>query len=341
MTGGITRVALVGAGYFGQFHYDAWSRMEDCEIVALAAPEGADETAERFGVPRIYSNAADMVADCKPDLVDIVSPPTTHLDVLGVVAPSVRWIICQKPFCRDPEEARRTVDMVANHGSRIVVHENFRFQPWYREIKSLLQGGAIGDPYQVTFRLRPGDGQGPDAYLARQPYFQKMDRLLVHETAIHWIDTFRFLLGEVASVSADLVRLNPAIAGEDSGIIQFQFASGARALFDGNRLADHAAQNRRLTMGEMEIEGPAGTLRLSGDGDITLRSHGENDWRAHSYHWTDHNFGGDCVYLTNRASLAAFRTGSPAETEAKVYLRNLDIEAAVYESHSTRRWVDV
>jgi hypothetical protein len=43
----------------------------------------------------------------------------------------------------------------------------------------------------------------------------------------------------------------------------------------GNRLADHKAENRRLTMGEMLIEGSEGTLRLDGDGGLWLRSHGE------------------------------------------------------------------
>ena len=56
------------------------------------------------------------------------------------------------------------------------------------------RSGAL---HGVAFRLRPGDGQGPRAYLDRQPYFQTMPRLLVVETAIHWIDTFRFLMGEV------------------------------------------------------------------------------------------------------------------------------------------------
>lgn len=110
--------------------------------------------------------------------------------------------------------------------------------------------------YQVTFRLRPGDGKGPDAYLERQPYFQTMEKFLVHETAIHLIDVFRFLLAEEPSaVYAALRRLNPAIAGEDAGMMLFDFPSGARAVFDGNRLADHKAENRRLTMGEMVIEG--------------------------------------------------------------------------------------
>ena len=95
----------------------------------------------------------------------------------------------------------------------LVVHENFRFSPWYREIRRLIEDGAIGTVYQASFRLRPGDGQGPAAYLDRQPYFQSMERFLVHETAIHFIDTFRYLLGEPESVYADLQRLNPAILG--------------------------------------------------------------------------------------------------------------------------------
>jgi len=56
---------------------------------------------------------------------------------------------------------------------------------------------------------------------------------LVHETAIHFIDTFRFLLGEVSGVTARLRRMNPHIVGEDAGIIMFEFAAGQTGLFGG------------------------------------------------------------------------------------------------------------
>ena len=160
---------------------------------------------------------------------------------------------------------------------KLIIHENFRFEPWYRAAKGLLDQGALGDIYQITFRMRPGDGQGPDAYLARQPYFQKMPRFLIRETAIHFIDTFRYLLGEIVGVSADLRRLNPAIAGEDAALLTFRFASGVRGVFDGNRLADHQADDRRKTMGEMSIEGAKGTLRLDGYGRLFQRKHGSNE----------------------------------------------------------------
>ena len=339
----MTRIAVVGAGYFGQFHYDAWARMAGCELVGLCTRSGAGaaETAAKYGVAAIYTDLGEMVAEAKPDLVDVTSPPETHLEAIRTISPHVKWIICQKPFCPSIAEAREAIAIAQSHGARVVIHENFRFQPWFREIKRLLEDAVVGTPYQVSFRLRPGDGQGPEAYLSRQPYFQKMPRLLIHETGIHFIDTFRYLMGEITSVSARLAKLNPVIAGEDAGVIQFDFASGARGLFDGNRLASHAAENRRLTMGEMEIDGPAGSIRLNGDGGISVRAHDSNEWRVHDYAWEDRVFGGDCVYLTSKAALEALQSGRPAENEAAAYLRNIEIEEAVYQSHHERRWVDI
>ena len=328
------RVATVGAGYFARFQYEAWHRLEAVELVAICnrTPDKAREIAETYAIPEVFSEVDAMLAATKPDLLDIITPPETHLAAIEAAARHGVDVICQKPYCTDLETAKRATEIAKSAGIQVVIHENFRFQPWHRRICDLLKGNSIGTPYQVTFRLRPGDGQGPDAYLDRQPYFQKMERFLVHETAIHLIDTFRFLFGEVTYVYADLRRINPAIAGEDAGTILFDFESGARGLFDGNRLADHRAQNRRLTMGEMLVEGSAGTIELNGDGTITRRAHSTNDVETIIYDWRNHAFGGDCVYLLQQAVIAARLAGQPYENTAADYLRNLEIEEAVYRS---------
>ncbi|MEM7188577.1 MAG: Gfo/Idh/MocA family oxidoreductase [Pseudomonadota bacterium] len=338
-----TRVAVIGAGYFGQFHYDSWARMYDCALVAMCVRPGEDAstTAMRYGVEAMYEDPVVMVETTEPDIVDIVAPPVAHHSIIASIAGKVKWIICQKPFCENLDEAREVAELIENSSSRLVIHENIRFQPWYREINRLLQSGAIGTPYQVSFRLRPGDGQGHDAYLDRQPYFQKMPRFLVRETAVHWIDTFRFLFGEVSSISADLHRLNPAIAGEDAGVLQMTFKNGARGLFDGNRLVDHPATNRRLTMGEMLLEGSDGTISLDGDARIARRIKGSTDWVPHAYPWANRNFGGDCVFSTNRAALEALRNDVTVENEVAAYIRNLELVEAAYQSNAERRWIDV
>ncbi|MCH2075514.1 MAG: Gfo/Idh/MocA family oxidoreductase [Rhodobacteraceae bacterium] len=223
----------------------------------------------------------------------------------------------------------------------LVIHENFRFQPWYRAAKENLDKGILGDLHQLTSRLRTGDGQGPDAYLDRQPYFQQMPRLLVHETGVHWVDTFRYLLGPITGVYADLRRMNPVIAGEDAGHIVFDFDGGLRALFDGNRHLDHASDNTRLTFGEALIEGTNGALTLTGDGALHHRRFGEKETRVVLEPRAWSGFAGNCVYaLRAHVVEAVLEQGSFGNT-ARDYLTVRHIEAAIYRSAKERRRIEL
>ena len=324
------RVACLGAGYFAQFHHDGWHRNLDTDLVAvcdldLDAAKGAGVSA--------FSDLGEMLEQIKPDILDIITPPPTHADaILSGLRARVRAVICQKPFCADLVQAKEVAALAKTMGIPLIVHENFRFQPWYRAIKAQIRAGAIGVVHQVSFRLRTGDGQGPKAYLDRQPYFQDMPRFMVHETAVHWIDTFSYLLGQPEAIYADLRRMNPAITGEDAGYLVMDFAGGVRALFDGNRHLDHAAKNPRLTFGEALIEGTKGTLSLSGDGSVTLRKFGKTKQDVVLPSTDYRGFAGDCVYaLQSHVSDALLGKGS-FENEAVDYLNIRRIEDAAYQS---------
>ena len=324
------RIACLGAGYFSQFHYGSWARLDG---VTLAGACDRDITkAEVTGVPA-FDDLPTMLAASRPDLLDIILPPPGHAEAIRTaLAHGLRWIICQKPFCTSLDEAEEICALAEAHGATIVVHENFRFQPWYRAIKSQIEAGVIGTPLQAVFRLRPGDGQGPRAYLDRQPYFQQMPRFLVHETAVHWVDTFRYLFGPATAVYSDLRRINPVIAGEDAGTILFDYPGGMRAIFDGNRHLDHAADNLRRTMGEALIEGTAGTLSLTGDGAVHLRRFGQQTVQTVLAADTWPGFGGDCVHHLQAHVIAAMTRGAPVENAARDYLAVLRTEAAIYAS---------
>lgn len=324
------RVAGIGAGYFSRFHYAAWQAIDRVELVAVADCNRA--AAEAVGVTA-FEDPATMLERTKPDLVDIVTPPAAHLDLIKqVLDAGIRTIICQKPFCDTLQNAEQATALAAAADARLVVHENFRFQPWYRSMRAEIRAGRIGTPLRLTFRLRPGDGQGDDAYLSRQPYFQHMPRFLIHETGVHWIDTFRFLFGEPDTVYADLCRLNPAIAGEDAGYFVFGYADGRRALFDGNRLLDHAAGDLRRTMGECQVEGTEGEMQLDGNGILTFRRRGTVSWQQVGT-WPDRpGFGGDCVHALQAHVVDAILDGADLENDAAAYLSNMHIESALYRS---------
>ena len=341
MTGRRLRIAVVGAGFFAQFHHEAWSRLDRVDLVGICDLERtrADAAALASGTQG-FDDLDTMLDVTQADVVDIATPPETHLALVAAVAERSLPVICQKPLAPTLDEARAVAAAASSAGVPLAVHENFRFQPWFREARRLIDAGQLGDLHGITFRMRPGDGQGPDAYLDRQPYFQTMERFLVHETAIHFVDTFRFLMGEVASVYADLRRLNPVIAGEDAGTIVFRFAGGQSGIYDANRLNDHVSDNPRRTMGEMWLEGAHGVLRLEGSGRLWWKPHGEDE-AEHPYAWNDRGFGGDCVYATQAHIAAHLLDGTPLETGAEDYLRNVEIEEAIYRSASERRAIDL
>ena len=330
-------VVVIGAGYFSQFHLDSWQRMHNANLAGIVEMDESRHLAlsEQFPGVAIFSSAEDALTAIAADIVDIVTPPVTHVSVVQTVLAMTEdhaVVVCQKPFCSSIEEATRLAHNVESIGRKLVVHENFRYMPWYDQIKSLIDSGELGEVMQAAFYMRTGDGRGPRAYLERQPYFQQMQRFLMHETGIHWIDTFRYLFGEPISLYADLRRINPHIAGEDAGFFIFSYASGLRAVFDGNRLLDHSAENKRLTLGEMTIEGSEATLRLDGNGGIHIRRFGEVEEHTLDYQFSRAGFGGDCVFRLNSHIVNHLVSGSPLCNLAVDYLRNLELEELVYQS---------
>ena len=337
------RVLGVGAGYFSHFQYQGWRNIADVDCVAIVNrdPEKARALAARFGIREVYDDLGAALDAVKPDLVDVITPPATHRAFVAQAI--VRGIptICQKPFAGSHAEAVAITEMAERTRVPLVIHENFRWEPWYREAKRLIDCGTLGTLHAIAFRLRPGDGQGPRAYLDRQPYFQQMPRFLVAETAIHWIDTFRFLMGEVSAVYARLRRINPAIAGEDAGYIVFEFANRATGLFDGNRLNDHVAQNPRRTMGEAWIEGSAGVLRLDGEARLWWKAHQVPE-ALHAYdRGPDDTFGGGACERLQRHVVAHLASGAPLENTARDYLANLRVQEAVYRSAAEGRRIEL
>ncbi|MFN3190885.1 MAG: Gfo/Idh/MocA family protein [Aureliella sp.] len=334
------RCAAIGAGYFSHFHYDAWRRMDGVDVVACCDRDldKAKAVAKQYGIPQVFGDYQEMLDRCEVDFVDVITRPDTHLPIVEELAKRRTDVICQKPLAPTVEESRRIVDLATEAGIRFMVHENFRFQPWYRQAKRVFESGRIGDAlHTLSFRNRAGDGHGPDAYLARQPYFQTMPRFLVFEAGIHTVDTFRYLAGEVQRVWCDLRKLNSVIAGEDAGIAVFEFSDGVRALYDANRFNESTAENPRYTFGELLMEANGGTLRLYADGRLTIQELGGNEIE-HAYLPSSVGFAGDCVYATQKHFIERLRDGGEFETSGENYLKSIAVTEAMYRSSESGSW---
>ena len=218
--------------------------------------------------------------------------------------------------------------MAERAGVPFMVHENWRWHPWYREVHRLIQAGAIGRPITYCFRARKRDGLGPEPY-RDQPYFREMNRLLIYETLIHPIDTARLLFGDVTDVYCDTRRLNAAIVGEDLAIILLSHASGLLGSIDGNRYTEggyYVPRDGSPPLGEATFEGEEALLTLTTEGHL-LRN-GVSIWQN-----TIHaGYRGDCVLATQRHFVDHLRNGTPIETDAAEYLKSVAVMEAAYLS---------
>ncbi len=325
--------AIIGAGYFAGFQAEAWNRIDGVRIAAVAdaEPGRAQEFADKWGIPGVYADAETLLEREKPDFVDIATRPGSHVALTTQAAGQGAHVICQKPMAPTWEECVAMVDACDAAGVRLFIHENWRWQPWYREIKRLLDTGALGDLFHLGFTMRTGDGRGAEPYRV-QPYFREMERLLIYEMGVHLLDTCRYLAGEIDTVYCQMRRINPAIRGEDYALVQLLFESGVHGLIDGNRLSGPVPHG--VALGSLSVEGERGMVRLSPDGRLWLTEYGKEE-APHPFASTDEGYKGDSVRATQEHLIACLRSGQIAESEGRDYLKTVAAMLACYRSAET------
>lgn len=327
------RGVLIGAGFFAAFQAEAWRRVDGARLTAVADldRDRAETFARRWEIPRVYTDPAAMLAAERPDFVDIATRPETHRALVALAAAHGAHVICQKPLAPTWDDCLAMIESCHAAGVRLLVHENWRWQPWYRELRRLLEAGAFGTPHYLGFVMRTADGRGPAPYPV-QPYFRDMERFLLQETVVHFLDTFRYLLGEFASLSCRTARLNPVVRGEDACLLQVDFISGALGLIDANRIS--GPDPSPVTIGTLRLEGDRAMARLDGDGRLWLTEYGSAE-REHAFPTSNEGYKGDSVRALQQHLVDCLRAGTPAEPEAQAYLPTLAAVFAAYQSAET------
>jgi D-apiose dehydrogenase len=321
--------AMIGCGWFAENHRQAWLQIPEVEIVAAA--DLHLDRAQRFA-KRAYSSADRMLDREQVDFVDIATHAASHLDLVSLACQRGIPIICQKPVAPDWAGAIQIVNAADAAGVRLMIHENWRWQPWYREAHEMIARGDIGAPIGYGFRFRRRDGLGNEPY-TEQAYFRQEPRLIIQVTLVHHIDTARFLLGEIDSVYAQASRRNPHIAGEDQAIVTLTHKSGTHGWVDGHRFLDPNPDGP--AMGDAFFEGELGTLSILATGDV---------YRDNIRVWKNEATAG-CLGNSVRATFAHFisclQDGSPFESEGRSYLRTFAAVEAAYRSIAERRRVSL
>jgi len=329
------RGALIGCGYASWFHLTAWARIEQADIVAVSSRTRAkaEQRAADFGVPAVYADYREMLDAESLDFVDVATPPVVHLEMVREAAKRVLPVLCQKPIAASLGELQEMIRICDRAGVLFMVNENCRFQPWFRQMKTLLDEGSIGRPYYINLVTR-ARASLPTADFGVRPWFAEMPRLVNYEMGVHYLDTLRYLFGEAESVYAQMRRVSPHIAGEDLATLMLQMA-GVTALVDMSWASIPVPQGegqQGVSWGECRVEGTEGTLHLSIGGLLRLITDGaEREFpfppnsEVLGYQGAQQHFI-DCL-----------RAGEESETSGLEMLKTMELVFGAYDSAEHER----
>jgi len=139
------RIGVIGVGRFGERHLSAYARQEvDIVGVADRDRERARSVAERFGVPRWFGDGAELVAQCRPDGVSVVTPGRDHLEPTLTALSHGCSVLLEKPVATSSHQARAIETAAVESTAFVMPAHILRFAAPYASLKARVADGAIG-----------------------------------------------------------------------------------------------------------------------------------------------------------------------------------------------------
>lgn len=252
-------VAILGAGDIANVHIEAYKALAGrCRIVALADIflQKAQEKKEKYGLD------CDVVEDYKElvnrediDLVSVCLPPSDHCGAVTAFLKAGKHVLCEKPMAPSLEECDQMLAAAKESGALLSVVAQNRFKPDIMRTKKFLESGALGDLYfaQANSLWWRGDNYY-DLWWRGTWAKEGGGCTFIH--AVHHIDLFLWLMGDLKEVSAMVSNQNHHNSEvEDVSISTLRFENGAVGLMVASLL--HHGEEQKII-----IDGEKGSIEI-------------------------------------------------------------------------------
>ncbi len=228
MQDGIIRWGVVGAGNVFEYKSGAaFYQTPKSELVAVMRTNAkkAEETAMRHGARRWYTDTQSVVNDPEVNAIYIASPHYLHPEHVALAAHAGKTVLCEKPVGLSAAQAQRCVDVCRQYNVSLTVAYYRRFWDVSQAIFKFLHDGAIGQV--VAARAQVTDFFAGDAERAWLLSRDKIGGDALANVGSHWVDLFRYWLGEVADVMGYCSNKISGFDTEDTSLTDMRMASGA------------------------------------------------------------------------------------------------------------------
>lgn len=274
-------VGMLGYAFMGRAHSNAFKKLPYMMYPPPAIPrlvaicgrseEATAEAARRFGYEGYYTDWRKMLENDAIQLFDNGGPNDTHADPCIMAAQAGKHILCEKPLARTAEESKKMLDAVKKANIKHMVAFNYRFVPAVRQIRNLIDSGALGQIYHWrAVYLQEWIMPHYDA-----PKWWRMDKKVAGSGAIgdlgaHIIDLAHYLVGGIKSIAGFTQTFieerplpdDPGKMGkvdvDDAFVAAAEFENGALGTFESTRFA-----GGRKNYNCFEINAEKGSIRFN------------------------------------------------------------------------------
>ena len=284
-------VGIVGAGFARTTQIPGFLNCAGTRVVAITSRhrERAQSVADEFGIEHVANDWKELVARDDVDLVSVVTPPSTHMEITLAALEHGKAVLCEKPMAMDAAEARRMTDRAHEAGVLALIDHELRFLNSRRRMRAMVHAGAIGTVRHCNYVFR-SDYRG---VLGNWDWWSDaaMGGGTLGAIGSHAIDSFRWLLDaevtEVCSVLSTHVAERPEkksgtmrpVTSDDTVRMLLRFAETPLTKGTTGAVSLSVVESGKL-QNQLEVYGSSGALMVEETGELWHSPAGAGDWRA-------------------------------------------------------------
>lgn len=273
------------------------------QLVALAgrSAEALQKAGQRYGALTTYPDWRRLIADDRVQVLINAGPNDVHAEATLAAAARGLPVLCEKPLARSGAEAARIRDAAVRAGIVHMTSYSYRFYPAVQLARQMIREGRLGRIYHFRSRYLDDSMVDPQVPYSWRHSKSRAGSGVIGDLAAHSIDLARFLVGEIAGVSAATRiftdRRRRPEGGEATGDVEdaveavVEFANGAVGTLEASTFCPG-----RKNFFTIEISGAAGSLALNmerlNELDLYLRDDGANGFRTVLVTEPTHPYGG-------------------------------------------------
>ena len=322
---------MLGAGRIGALHArNLAGNIDNAHLVVVmdADPDAAQKAA--YGGAAVMESVQEVLEHPAVNAVLIASPTPLHAEQIKAAAGAGKAIFCEKPVALDLKSTQDALSAVQAATVPFQIGFNRRFDAGFREVARAIHAGELGRP--EMFRSQSSDPTPPpESYVA-------VSGGIFVDSVIHDLDIARFMLGDVARVTAlGRVLVAPYMAAHgdiDTSILTVEFTSGAIGVVQNSRRTVHGYDLR------VEVHGERGKLVTEAERATQVWKYGEAGIQGDYVYGFLERFR-DAYRAEVQAFVDAVRAGEAPTPGAEDALEALRLALAATKSLKEKRPVEV